>query len=147
MPEQVALDQMRMNEAITELTDRLGRPPSDRELAEFTGLSTARLEHIRLGQKPVAEGTSTQLSAEGGGGYDPAVTGLGPDSIAWLDFVYEDLDPVNQYIMERAFGMHGHDKMTPGEIATALKLSPGAISQRMAKIQAEIDDIEDLGML
>jgi hypothetical protein len=71
---------------------------------------------------------------------------LAPDHDAWLEFVYDDLDPRNQFIMERAFGMHGHRRINPTQIAKAMKLSPGAISQRMALIQNKIDAVEDAGV-
>jgi len=146
MPEQVSLDQMRTTEAVNALTDRLGRPPSDQELADYTGLSRQRLEYIRKGERPVAQGTITQQTEAGGGGFDPATRSLSPGDNSWLELVYDDMDSTNQYIMERAFGMHGHPETPPTEIAKQLKLSPGAVSQRMQMIQQYIDETEDLGM-
>jgi hypothetical protein len=148
LPEQVSLDQYRTNIASKELEDRLGRPPSDSELADHTGLSVRRLEYIRRGQRPVAEGTLIQPGTEEGSGmYSPQAEGLAPDDSAWIELVYSDLGPVDQYILERALGIHGHSPTPPSQVAKELKISPGAVSQRMEKIQAQLDRRDELKML
>jgi len=144
VPEQVSLDQMRTNEAATALEERLGRPPSDKELADNTGLSVKRLGYIRRGVRPVAEGTITRMGPEGAGGYDPATKSLTDDD-SWVEFIYEDMDPTNQFIMERSFGMHGNPRISATEIARQLRITPGAVSHRMQQIQAQIDELDDIG--
>ena len=147
VPEQVALDQMRSDAAGKELEDKLGRPASDQELADFTGLSVKRLQYIRDSSRPLAESTITRMGDEGAGSYDPRVQKLTTSHNAWLELVYDDLDPTNQYIMERALGMHGHPAAKPSALAKQLKVSPAAISHRMAQIQTKIDKRDELGML
>jgi DNA-directed RNA polymerase specialized sigma subunit len=147
VPEQVALDQMRTSQAAAELEERLGRQPSDMELADHTGLSVRRLTHIRQGQQPVAEGMITRTGPEGAGGYDPAARSLITDDDSGLEFIYGEMDPTNQFIMERSFGMHGNPRMSATEIARELKLTPGAVSHRMQQIQQQLDELEDLGVM
>lgn len=147
MPEQVMRDQMIAGQAQKELAANLDRDPSDQELADHTGLSFKRLAHIRLGLRPMAEGTMTGDDTGADGGYDPASSAITKDYTSDLDFVYDDLDPTNQYIMERAFGMRGHTKIRPTDIAKQLKISPAAISQRMLGIQNKIDQLADAGGL
>jgi len=147
MPEQVALDQMQTEAAYKELEDDLGRPPSDKELANFTGLSVKRLEYIRSGTRPMAASTITQMTEEGGGGYDPSVKPMVEDDSAWLELVYDDIDETNQYIMERVLGMHGHKPHKPSQVARMLKISPAAVSHRMAQIQAKLDKRDELDMI
>lgn len=147
MPEQVALDQMRTDAAAKELEDQLGREPSDQELADYTGLSLRRLAHIRAGVRPTAMSTITRMTEGDTGGYEPGVTSLDEDYSVWLELVYSDLDPTNQFIMERMLGLHGAKKLRPGEIAAKLKISPAAVSHRLSHIQQKIDQRETLQML
>jgi len=146
VPEQVALDQMQTEAAYKELEDKLGRPPSDMELANFTGLSVKRIEYIRNSQRPTATSTITRSTDEGGA-YDPSVTQIKPTHDSWMEFVYDDLDETNQFIMERVLGMHGHRQHKPSEVATMLKISPAAVSHRMAQIQSKLDKRDELEMM
>jgi DNA-directed RNA polymerase specialized sigma subunit len=147
VPEQVALDQMHSERAANELEDKLGRPPSDQELSDFTGLSLKRLQYIRGSGRPLAESTITRHSDDGGGGYDPRVRSLQERPDAWLELVYDDLDETNQFIIERVLGMHGHPKTKPSQVAAQLRISPAAVSHRMAQIQQKLDKRDTLEML
>jgi DNA-directed RNA polymerase specialized sigma subunit len=147
MPEQAALNQMQAAAASKELEEQLGRPPSDQELADFTGLSTKRLQYIRSGVRPVATSTITRRGEEGMGGFDPRVRDLQENHDAWLQFVYDDLDPTNQFIMERVLGMNGHPTTPPTRVAQQLRVSPAAVSHRMAHIQKKLDKRDELEML
>jgi len=147
VPEQVSLDQTRSTEAANELEDRLGRKPSDSELADHTGLSMKRLGYIRSGGgRPVAESTISRMGAGGTGGYDPGVRDLGEKADPWVEFVYDDLESTNQFILERVLGLHGHKPMSPTQVAAALKISPPAVTYRMKHIQEKLDKREELGM-
>lgn len=148
MPEQVAMHQIQTQDAAAQLEATLGRPPSDRELSDFTGLSLRRLAHIRRGVQPIAQ---SQLQVGSGNAENteaemPATQPIGPQTYhdTWLEFVYEDMDPTNQFIMERALGMHGQTPMRAAEIAKHLKLTPGAVSQRMEKIQRQVDSLYEM---
>lgn len=148
VPEQVAMDQMATEAARRELEERLAREPSDQELADHTGISIKRLQHIRTGVRPVAESTITRAGeSEEGGRYDPEVRQLGARKDQWAELVYSDIDNIGQTIMERALGLHGHKPQKPSEIAKLLKISPAAVSHRMAQIQKKLDQRDELGML
>jgi DNA-directed RNA polymerase specialized sigma subunit len=148
VPEQVAMDQMATEAARKELEESLGREPSDGELADYTGLSAKRLAHIRSGVRPVAESALMRAGqAEGAGGFEPGVTQLGQRKDEWQELVYSDVDPTNQLIMERVLGMHGHAPGKPSDIAKMLRISPAAVSHRMAQIQKKLDQRDQLGML
>jgi hypothetical protein len=146
MPEQVQLDAYRTDQAGRELEDRLGRQPSDEEIANYTGLSKKRLEHIRKAKRPVSEGTLMQARGENSP-FMPQVNPNVPQADAWAEFVYSDLPPTDQFIMERAMGLHGHQPMPSQEIARRLRISPGAISQRMVRIQNKLDMQDQQEML
>jgi DNA-directed RNA polymerase specialized sigma subunit len=141
MPEAVLLERNRLHNAQRELEDELGREPSDIELSDKVQLPLKRLAYIRGIQRPVGE------SAAGGQSYggDPAVRDLAAqEEQAWSEMIYHDQDPINQLIMEYGMGLHGKPRLGATEIARKLNLSPGAISQRSKRIQAQLDQRTEL---
>ena len=151
VPEAVALDQQHLLESETELRDQHGRDPSDLELADHTGLSRRRIAHIRGYRPAVAEGRLASLADQdeeggAGGGFEPAVEG--PDrSMLRAQFLYHDLDPHDQVILEYGLGLNGNPKLPAAQIARRLRISPGAVSQRAARIQQQLDELEDAAIL
>ncbi len=144
VPERVMLQRQTLQDAAAELQDQLGRPPSDNELADHSGLSVARIRHIRQYQRPLAEGTFDRPNAddEGGSG-GPAVEGSTPQHV--LDeFVYGALPPRDQLIFDYALGRNGYPKLNTQQIAAELGVTPGAISQRLAAIQRRYAAVEDM---
>lgn len=150
IPEQVSSDVKMVMDAETSLRDQLGRDPSDFEIADSTGLSLKRLKYIRQANVPVAEGTAEARADSDASGMSqtPSSTLPGQDtSDAWRDFVYADLQPVDQAIMDYTLGLHGSPQLPATEIARRLNVSPSAISQRTAKIQMMLNERESLGLL
>jgi DNA-directed RNA polymerase specialized sigma subunit len=145
IPERVGLDLHHLHITEEELRDKLGREPSTSELADHSGISVKRIGHIRKARPGFAEGQMVSDTEEGGeAAFQPAVLGQPTDT--WHEFVYHDLDPIDQLIMEHTLGMHGRRRMAKQAIARKLRLSPGAISQRAARIQQKLDQKEDLGV-
>lgn len=141
LPEQVGLDFQKLTENENEMRDQLGRDPTDEELANATGLSTRRIQKIRSFHQPVAESATITENENDtfDGDIASSVPGASAGHNAWLDFVYEDLGPTDRLIMDMTLGRNGKRRASSQQIAARLKLSPGAISQRAAKIQAMID--------
>jgi len=145
IPERVGLDLHRLRMSENELRDKLGRDPSDMELADHTSLSRKRIEYIRKAQPGLAEGAlAPEGEADEGQGIGPGV--VGPENNTWVNFIYHDLSPVDQVIMEHTLGLHGKPVLPKQHIAAKLRLSPGAISQRAAKIQEKLDRKDELGV-
>jgi hypothetical protein len=140
IPERVAIQRQQLVESEDLLRDRLGRDPSDAEVADHTGLSRKRLGYIRQFKPPTALGTVTTEDEEGI--YTPPVNQ--DPSEAWNDLVYYDLDPSNQLVMDYTLGMHGAPKLPPEEIARRLGVTVSAVSQRTAKIQKLLNEQYDL---
>jgi hypothetical protein len=138
VPERVVLDRRTVSRVQQELEDELGREPTDAELAQHTGFSIKRLGKIRRFSPGMAEGF---FAAMPDGGFAPAVKA---ESEAWVQFVYDDLSPTDQKIMEWTLGMGGRPKLSNQEIAIKLKRSPGAISQRKKIIQDLLDQEQEL---
>ncbi len=146
VPEQVALDYGHLRDSENELKDRLGRDPSDTELADHMKLSIKRIHYIRKMSPTYSEGSYQRPTEDGEDIYTPAIS-TPSDVGAWHEFVYHDLTPIDQVIMEHSLGLHGKKILSNQDIARRLKLSPGAISQRKAQIQAKLDLREELGVI
>lgn len=147
IPERIGLDQHRLRESERELQDKLGRPPSTSELADHTGLSARRIGKIRQVQPGVSEGMTTAISGDSGEEdlpTGPAVVS-GEGEKLWQNFIYHDLPPQDQLIMEHTLGLHGKPVLPKQRVAQLLGLSPGAVSQRAARIQERLDQRESIG--
>lgn len=144
IPERVALDLHRLGAAEGSLRDSLNRDPSDAELSEHVGLSPARIGYIRQARPAYAEGTIHGATSgdEDQGEFNPAVRQQGPDT-HMLDFVYHDLDPADQVIMEHTLGLRNKPVLPKQQIAAKLGMSPAAVSQRAARIQAKLNALDD----
>lgn len=145
VPERVALDLHRVRTSAGELADRLGRDPTDRELADHTGLSVKRIGYVRQARGALAEGQLTREGESGEEVFQPAVVQNHNDR-GWTDLVYHDSSPTDQLILEHSLGLHGKKVLPKQQIARKLGLSPGAVSQRAARIQAMLDKREELGV-
>jgi DNA-directed RNA polymerase specialized sigma subunit len=146
VPEQVALDLNHLRESENHLRDQLGRDPSDSELADHTGLSLKRIGYIRGARPSYAEGSMQRTTSEGEDIYSPPV--VERDNVRqWHEFVYHDLAPTDQLIMEHTLGLHGKPVLANKDLAQKLMISPGAVSQRKAKIQAKLDLREEFGVI
>ena len=138
IPEQVGLDYQKLTEAENELRDQLSRDPSDDEIADHTGLSTRRIGKIRSFHQPLAEGSTVMDTGDDytdSGGIASNIPGQNTAHDAWLGFVYGDLSTTDKLIMDMSLGRNGRKKLSTQEIARKLNITPGAVSQRAAKIQ------------
>lgn len=138
VPEQVALDLNNLRQSENVLRDKLGRDPADSEVADHTGLSIKRLTYIRGMHPSYAEGSYQRPTDEGEDIYQPAVQDKA-NVKQWHEFVYHDLGPIDQVIMEHTLGLHNKPILQNAEVARKLGVSPGAISQRKARIQGKLD--------
>lgn len=145
VPEQVGLDINYVHEAENELRDKLGREPSMSELADKTMLSLKRLAYIKKARPSYAEGSFQRSTNEGEDVYSPAVLG-GDQSKQWLEFIYHDMSPIEQVILEHSAGLHGRKVLSNIALARKLGITPGAVSQRKAKIQKMIDMSSQYGL-
>tara|TARA_Y100001973_G_C5208638_1_gene343603 strand:- start:6440 stop:7264 length:825 start_codon:yes stop_codon:yes gene_type:complete len=150
VPERVLLDRKHLDETTRDMEDWLGREPSDKELADKTGLSIKRIKYVRSLRQPTAEGTiadwQSQNAAEGQ--TMPAVQQQEND--AWVNFVYHDLTSVKNsplpVVMEYTLGLHGKPKLTTAQLAQKLGVSPGRVAQYRSQIQAKLDQQDELNM-
>ncbi len=144
VPEYVALERRKIQDAEKELALELGYEPSTAQVADRTGLPIRRIAAIRRAKIPVT--IPRGVSADDGSEYDVASTaaatipGHDPGFEAWVDFVYGDLSPRDQVILDYSMGLHGRTLLPANEIAKKLNITPSAVSQRMARIKALLDE-------
>ncbi len=141
-PERVAMDIYRMRQSEQEFLNNQSRLPSDKELADHSGLSVRRLSKLRkyhLGE--IAESGLTEMDEGDQSIMYPGVHRQDPHAI-WLEYVHHDLAPIDQKILEWRTGFNGNPVLANNEIAKRLKLSPGAVSQRAARIAKRLSEIE-----
>jgi DNA-directed RNA polymerase specialized sigma subunit len=143
VPERVTTDLYKMKQEEQRFKDQFGRPPADSELTSATGLSRRRLAHIR--KFSARETAESSLVGDEGEVLYPGVSAPDPEQIL-IEYVHHDLEPLDQMILEFRSGLHGKPVLSNNEIATRLKLSPGAVSQRAAKIAARITDLQNQGV-
>lgn len=139
LPERVAMDKKHLDESEDELRYRLGRDPSDMEIADLTGLSLKRIGYVRQA-KPVASTSQIEAASDDNSMPASAIPGVDPMASAWEDFVYYDLNPLDQAVFDMTLGRHSRPQLSTTDIASRLGVTPGAISQRAAKIQQKLDE-------
>lgn len=134
-PEATRIDAQRLDAALPDLRDDLGREPSTAELADHLGIDMKRIEKAR-GVSGVLTGSQMADTGFAAKKVDPAAWDT------WLKIVHVDSNPIDQVILEHSFGLFGKPILSGGEIAKKLRLSPGAISQRRARLQSSIDEYD-----
>ena len=139
VPEGLTYDKSSVTKSRKAFQATFGREPSDHELADDTGLSIARIR--RVGEVPtVVSGTQAE-----GEGYGPGVLRSTAED-NWLEFVYYELLPTDKLILDHRLGRHGKAKLSNNEIAVRTKMTPSAVTQRMAKIVARLQEGEGLNL-
>jgi DNA-directed RNA polymerase specialized sigma subunit len=138
VPERILLQRNLINNSMQELQDELGREPTDLELSDHTHLPFARLAQVRSYQPGTTDGHLSTLDPENSG-TGSLLPGDEDAQKNWLQIVHGDLSPMDQRILEMTLGMNGQKKHSNLEIAAKLSRSPGAITQRKAKIQTLLD--------
>jgi DNA-directed RNA polymerase specialized sigma subunit len=138
VPERVAIDMSKLDGADKELYNFLGRDPSDAELADRTGLSIKRIGKLRKMSMPINEGsfrdTENPDIVEA-----PGVNGRTNEQIM-IDYVYHDLSPLDQKVLEMTSGYGGRPMLQIEQIATALNKPYKWVSQRASIIQKKVAD-------
>ena len=135
VPEQWRIDARHVQAHEVDARDELGREPSDAEIADRSGIPLERVRRARQVPGMLA-----------GSQYDGQIThsGMGQQAYdKWVESIYHDLTPVDQVILERSFGLHGKEILPAVNISKMLNLSPGAVSQRKAKIQQMLDEYDN----
>ena len=137
IPEQASRAIYGMGSIRRNLTNELGREPSDAEMSDNTGLSTSRVRLLSKYDSPEAyEGSAFDEQGI------PIFSGTqkeDPNQIN-LELVHFDLGPIDQQILEWKKGMYDKPILSTQEIAKRLNMTSSAVSQHAAKIQSKIPE-------
>lgn len=136
VPEGVRFDIRHVNEAHNRFVEEHGHEPADEELADYTGLSAKRLAHIRKYDKAIIG--ESQLLPEDDDEDAVSMPATQKAESAWREMVYSELGSKDKLIYDLKTGRNGRVPMGVSEIGLKVKLSPGAISQRLSKIDHRI---------
>lgn len=139
LPERVAMNKKLLDDTEHELMYELGRAPSDTEIADRSGLSLKRIAYIRQAN-PVASSSQIEDNSEDASMPASTIPGDAQRANAWEEFIYYDLTPTEQLIYDMTLGRHGRKQASTREIADKLGITPGAVSQRAARIQQKLDE-------
>lgn len=140
VPERHVLELKTLNKYETDFFDENGRDASVSELADYSGIPINRIEKIR--QSRLANSESQTISKETG---DSLFSVQEDPQKNWAHYVYYSLDPVDQHIYEYVTGYGGVKPLKKAEIASKLKITPAAVSQRINKIVAKLQEGINLG--
>lgn len=146
VPERLRREMAILHQAKEELWGRLDREPTEEELADHTGISVRQQRKAWQRSRPTLTEGQLQQRAETGDDdaqeFLPAVTRVDPRKEI-EDYVVFDLDPVDKLIYQSRTGYGGAPIRSNIEVAKMLKLSPGAVSQRAARIEQRIRELSD----
>jgi DNA-directed RNA polymerase specialized sigma subunit len=123
-----------------ELSEDMGREPTEAELADETGLSVTRVKNL-LAQPSasVSESSLTAYKDDQNTAVLPAT--VMPDSVGLAeDIVFESLSPTDQQIHKFKTGKGGK-QMANKDIASMLNISPARVSQRSKVVAGKINDL------
>ena len=124
--------------------DNHNRFPSDRELSDLMKISKKQIGKIRKFNKArVHEGQQYGNDPEGTTTASETV-GTVPDRTEELiDLFYDSLSPTEQTILEYRLGVRGRKKLTNGDTARKVKLSPARVSQISNKLADRLDQFKE----
>lgn len=135
MPERHILERKKLTQYEQDFESQNGRRPSVAELADFSNFSVERIETLRRGGTAVPE--SAAVLPESG---DSTVSVKEDPRELVGRYVYSELDPTDQRIFEHVTGYGGADKLTKKDIAASLGISAPAVSQRINRITAKLQE-------
>ena len=129
-----------INRIREELHDRVGRYPTDSELADETGVSIAKIHKLRA-MSGYGASESQYASTDAGDPQDmPSHSQANAPQYA-QEAVYAGLDPREKVIFDWKTGSHGKEELSNAEIAARLGVSPAFISQVSADIARRVQKV------
>lgn len=134
-----AMERKLLMEASARFEDDKGREPSVAELSDLTGLSRKKVIGL-LDSESVVVPESATLTEN----MHDTVTSSDINDDDCFEYVYMSVGPIDQKIMEWTSGKHGKQALSNNQIATKLRISPAAVSQRKNKIMTMLSDARSL---
>jgi DNA-directed RNA polymerase specialized sigma subunit len=124
-----------------ELREKLGRDPSDQELADYAGITVKRIARLRRGTSPVLA-SSLQMENEAGEESHEIPVSIPTEDKKRreliLDLVHFESTPEQQVLMEYVFGMNGKKQLSVKDAAKKAGLSLSTAYKFMQDINNRI---------
>ena len=145
MPERAYQQLSSIKKYEAEFYENKGRPPSDAELADLTGMSVKQIQKVKeMEKKTYSEGhtiysgstpaTSQEITATENTNFKKNV----------LDTLYSSLTPQEQLILEYKLGYNNKKILSNNEIAKKLGVSPGRVSQLTSELSKKLEKYVEL---
>ena len=137
IPESQVYLKQQIDKKVQQLQDDLGRQPTIDQICDATGMSRKKLQKI--------EGNSTFSESSAINPQTQAST-FGVKDITdrdYYNYVYSSVGDVDKKILQWSMPYNG-TPLSNNDIAKRLKLSPGAISQRKARLQQMMSEVRGL---
>ncbi len=113
-----------VNRAKTELSEKFGRPATETEIADHTGIPVSDVKLLmQENRQDLASGFHRDDFYRSYTTYDDTL---------WL--LWGELEGRDREILEYLYGMNGKETLGPGDIAVKLNISPSRISQLKNRI-------------
>lgn len=140
VPQSQIYQQMQINKALNQFQDVYDRQPTDQQLADKLHVSKAKLaKMMQSSQRSVIPDSAAVNAVTGQATFSKsAVT-----QDDYFDYVYRSVSPQDKLIMQYTSGI-GKPILSNNQIAKKLKISPGAVSQRKAKLQAILAQVRGI---
>lgn len=126
-----------LNRVTQELTDSLGRTPTDEELADEIGINVAKIGKLREKTRASVNSSAFDQVSDDSESFDPGVIQTSQVPFA-SEAVYMSLNDRDKLIYDMRTGSHGSRQYSSGDIAARLGVSGAAVSQRADQIARQI---------
>lgn len=122
-----------------DLTEKLGRPPTDEELADALRISRKKVAQLRRRATLGFESSYESAVDDGGGSLPAVVSSQAIDTNQYVELLYDSTESNrDKYILETAYGLFGKPQKTITEIAKDLNISPSLVSQRLSELNKQV---------
>jgi RNA polymerase primary sigma factor len=146
-PEMAIRQAAEVNRVRQEMSDEMGRDPTDDELADQVGISVKRIQNVRRMVRPaITEGSMAEPTEEDSTTAVPGVSTVNKLTLA-EEAVYDSLSPRDRAIFDWKTGKHGKVLLSNQVIAQRLGVTPALISQRSQLIASQIQDLHERQVL
>lgn len=145
MPERAYQQLSAIKKHEAEFYENKGRPPSDAELADLTGMSVKQIQKIKeMEKKTYSEGHTAYSGSTPATSQEITATENTNFKKNVLDTLYSSLTPQEQLILEHKLGYNGKKILSNNEIAKKLGISPGRVSQLTAELSKKLEEYVEL---
>lgn len=139
IPESQVYAKQLVEKKITQLSQDLGRDPTDEQLQDATGMSKKKLQRVLSAGTTIFNDSASMDQNQRASTF--SVSDLSDQD--YFKYVYNSVGPLDKKIMQWT-SPKAKVQLSNNQIAKKLRLSAGAVSQRKAKIQQLLGSVRGL---